>query len=281
MKLTRRHFLHGILGAAGSAAAGAVYATKIEPHWVDFNQVALPIRNLPAALVGKRLVQMSDLHIGLRFDYQYILETFPRVEALAPDFVVYTGDFVSYEDDYQLEQFGEVAPRLPHGRLGTAAVLGNHDYGHGWQMTRVADILAGQLAVSGVTVLRNEQARFGGLTIVGLDEYWSPRYAPREVLADIDPDSPALTLVHNPDVADEDVWGRYRGWILCGHTHGGQVKPPFLPPPVLPVRNKRYTSGKIGLGDGRTLYINRALGHLWSIRFNARPEVTVFTLQRG
>ena len=70
-----------------------------------------------------------------------------------------------------------------------------------------------------------------------------------------------------------------RGWILSGHTHGGQCKPPFLPPPIIPVKNKRYTAGEFDLGDGRPLYINRGLGHLIRARFNARPEVTVFRLR--
>jgi hypothetical protein len=85
-------------------------------------------------------------------------------------------------------------------------------------------------------------------------------------------------LCHNPDVVDQPVWNGYQGWILAGHTHGGQVRPPFLPPPVLPVENKLYTSGAFDLGDGRFLYINRGLGSTMSVRFNARPEVTIFTL---
>jgi predicted MPP superfamily phosphohydrolase len=77
---------------------------------------------------------------------------------------------------------------------------------------------------------------------------------------------------------DEHVWNGYRGWILSGHTHGGQCKPPFFAPPVIPVRNRRYTAGAFDLYDGRWLYINRGLGYLHRVRFNARPEITVFTL---
>ena len=71
------------------------------------------------------------------------------------------------------------------------------------------------------------------------------------------------------------------GWVLAGHTHGGQCKPPFLRPPALPVRNKRYSAGAIDAGNGRTLYINRGLGHLIRVRFNVRPEITLFTLRRA
>jgi uncharacterized protein len=54
-----------------------------------------------------------------------------------------------------------------------------------------------------------------------------------------------------------------------------------LPPLLLPVKNRKYTAGKIDLGNERTLYINRALGHLWQVRFNVRPEITIFELQAG
>ncbi len=90
-----------------------------------------------------------------------------------------------------------------------------------------------------------------------------------------------IVLCHNPDVCDLDVWNGYEGWILAGHTHGGQCRPPFLDAPVLPVKNKKYDSGEIDLEDGRKLYINRALGHLWQVRFNVRPEITIFELEKA
>ena len=68
------------------------------------------------------------------------------------------------------------------------------------------------------------------------------------------------------------------GWFLAGHTHGGQVRIPPFPPPVLPVANRRYAAGAVDLGGERRLYVNRGVGHLTPLRFGVRPEVTVFTL---
>ena len=98
-------------------------------------------------------------------------------------------------------------------------------------------------------------------------------------LAELQRDMAAIVLSHNPDTADLPVWGDFSGWILAGHTHGGQCKAPFLPPPLLPVKNRRYTSGKFELAGGRGMYISRGLGHLLKVRFNVRPEVTVFRLE--
>lgn len=273
--MNRRQFL---LGAVGTACALPLYAWGVEPRWVDFTQLTMPVRRLPPALQGRTLVQMSDLHVGDYFDWRMLRRPLRRVQEMAPDYVVYTGDFVTYETDRQLAQLREFAPDLALGRLGTAAVLGNHDYGHGWRDERVAADVAAILTDAGVTVLRNTAVSFDNLTIAGIDDYWSPRYAPQPLLASLSTQQPTVVLCHNPDVADQRVWGDYRGWILSGHTHGGQCKPPFLPPPLLPVENKRYTAGRFDVGDGRSLYINRGLGHLWQVRFNARPEVTTFSL---
>ena len=130
-----------------------------------------------------------------------------------------------------------------------------------------------------IQILRNESTSIAGLTITGLDDLWATNFNPWPSMAQIQPSGANLVLSHNPDVMDRAIWEGYQGWILAGHTHGGQCKPPFLPPPMLPVHNKRYTAGKFNFEDGRTLYINRALGNLWPVRFNVRPEVTVFWLE--
>jgi len=134
------------------------------------------------------------------------------------------------------------------------------------------------LETAGIKVLRNEIQNFNGFNIIGLDDLWGTNFKPENIMSTINPDEANLLLCHNPDVCDMDIWEGYQGFILSGHTHGGQCKPPFLPPPLLPVKNRRYTSGIFTLTGGRKLYINRALGHLWQVRFNVRPEITIFVL---
>lgn len=274
--MTRRHFLTTTLGLATTTA---LYSWQIEPYWLDFERLDMPIKNLPPHLEGKTLMQISDIHVGNRFDYGFISESFRRARELEPDYVVYTGDYVSYEDKEQFTQLAEVLKSTVRGKLGTAGVLGNHDYGHGWAMPEVANRIASQLTDAGVTVLRNEAIDLNGLQIYGFDDLWGLRPPSPSTLHRRAAAQNHLVLSHNPDSCDLNIWNGYQGWILSGHTHGGQCKPPFLPPPVLPVKNERYTAGHIPLADGRQLYINRALGHLWPLRFNVRPEITVFTLR--
>lgn len=95
------------------------------------------------------------------------------------------------------------------------------------------------------------------------------------------PERANIVLAHNPDTCDLNIWNGYQGWILSGHTHGGQCRIPGIITPLLPVKNKKYAAGEIDLEDGRMLYVNRAIGHSLQIRFMVRPEITVFTLQKS
>lgn len=265
----------------GIGVLSGLYAWQIEPFWLEFVKKKMPFSNLPNNLIGKTLMQISDIHVGNRFDYHYIIESFKKAQTFEPDFVVYTGDYVSYENERQFEQLEEVLKHTVKGRLGTIGILGNHDYGKNWSDQSVADQISVQLEKSGIRLLKNYQEEFEGLNIIGFDDYWALNFAPEIVMSNYDKLKANLVLCHNPDVCDLDVWNGYEGWILSGHTHGGQCKPPFLDAPMLPVKNKRYSQGEIDLQDGRTLYINRAVGHLWQVRFNVRPEITIFELDKA
>lgn len=265
------------LGAYGGGAAVLGYTGLLEPFWLELVERKLPVRNLPGGLKGKTLVQISDIHAGGRVSEKFLIESLRRVAELRPDIVVYTGDFISLDEETET-QMARVFPHLPKGRMGTAAVLGNHDYGVNWAEEEWALKIIGALAAEGIPVLRNETIEVDGLQILGLDDSWAEKIDLVSGLATLDPARASLVLSHNPDTVDQGDWSGYRGWILSGHTHGGQCKPPFLPPPILPVVNKRYTAGHFPLAGGRDLYINRALGYLHQVRFNVRPEVTVFEL---
>ncbi len=273
LPLSRRRFL------LGSVALGVgAYTWRVEPHWLEVVARDLPVRGLPSEWHGRTLAQVSDLHVSPRVDPDYLGAALRRLSDLRPDVVAITGDFMSDGCPGRADDVARVLEHLTLPRLGCFAILGNHDYGEGWQNAELADQLVRRVTACGVTVLRNESRVVGGLRIAGVDDVWGRNFRPDAVLAKLRAAEPTIVLCHNPDVADLSVWGQFQGWILSGHTHGGQCKPPFLPPPLLPVRNRRYTSGEFDLGDGRFMYINRGLGHILRVRFNARPEITVFRL---
>ncbi len=278
MKFTRRNMLRMLGGGLASSVGVGWYTWKIEPHWIEWVHRALPLAGLPRSLHGRTLVQLSDIHIGPRVDDEYLKRAFQQVADFEPDVLVYTGDLVSYTTSVR-DHIRAMFPHLPHGKLATLGVLGNHDYGKRWAQPEIAADIVHVAAECGITILRNESVEIRGLRVVGLDDLWARKFDPQSAFARVPHDAPTIALSHNPDTADLPGWGAFRGWILAGHTHGGQCKPPFLPPPELPVKNRRYTAGAFTTPGNSRMYINRGLGHLLQVRFNARPEITVFRLE--
>src|SRR6187399_284514 len=96
-KISRRRFLQGVAVTGGIGLTTGFYTWRIEPHWLQIVERDLPVVHLPPGLEGVRLAQLSDLHIGPQVDDSYLQGVFERVRAIAPEIVVYTGDFISYD----------------------------------------------------------------------------------------------------------------------------------------------------------------------------------------
>src|SRR6187549_2762806 len=107
--MERRAFVkRTLLGLTGLGFLTGLYAWQVEPFWLEFVRQKMPIKNLPNNLIGKTIMQISDIHIGKRFDYKYIIESFQKAKEFSPDFVVYTGDYVStHKDEVQYKELDE------------------------------------------------------------------------------------------------------------------------------------------------------------------------------
>jgi uncharacterized protein len=275
--ITRRSFLRTAAALTGLGTGICSYTFLVEPTWLEITHRQLPIPHLPPELAGTTLAHLSDLHVSPFVSDDYVLDTFREIAARRPDFLVITGDLMSWHPGWR-DHVARIYRQAPRGRLATVATLGNHDYGAGWGDMKIADELTEIVSGCDITVLRNQALDAGGLQIAGFDDLWAKRFNANDVVQKLGVKRAAVALSHNPDTVDLPVWGNYQGWILSGHTHGGQCKPPFLPPPILPVQNRRYTSGEFQLAGNRRLYISRGVGQSLPARFNARPEVTIFEL---
>ncbi len=246
--MNRRAFLARSALTLGASAIGCfAYATEEEPHWLEIVERELAIENLPRALAGAKLAQLSDLHVGPQVADEYIVHTFDRLRALAPDIVVITGDFISHRasrGEAQFAQLRSVLTHLPHGRLATLGILGNHDYGHGWGDLGVADRVTTEGERAGVRMLRNESQAVAGLDFVGVDDLWAHRGYPAKAL-ECRESNAALVLVHNPDsIYFAKTW--LFGLLVFGSFFSYEVCRK-LDPNALPIlRTYRYMYGTTG-----------------------------------
>ncbi len=281
--ISRRDFLR-ILKRFGAATfttvAASYYGYSFEPEWLDVTQVEIPLARLPKSFDGFRIVQISDIHIGGWMNRKRLAKVLELVRQQTPDLVVITGDFVighswSAALDFAAEDFISEILMLT-AEYEVLAVMGNHD--HWADVTRVRDMFSR----CGIRELMNDiymLVRNGeSLCFAGVDDVSEGKDNLTAFYGRLPLNSDSILLAHEPDFADTVSSTMRFGLQLSGHSHGGQVVVPFLGPPILPEWARKYPSGLYRVGE-MFLYTNRGVGMTSPfIRFNCRPEITVFTL---
>lgn len=271
---TRRGFLRLMGLGLGAGIAAPLEARCIEPYALDISRHEVPLPDLPSGLDGFSVAHLTDLHRGPVTPNDALAKAIAATQALQPDVVVITGDFVHHHARDAAPLAKMLSVLKP--RLGLWGSLGNHDYGS--SAPAVSQALE---AGCGLRMLRNDAAEVApGLWIAGLDDTVRGTPDTPAIFAKIPAGAPAIFLTHNPvGVFAVDT----RPWlVLAGHTHGGQIRLPGLPPRFPPgMEGFPYIAGW-GVFDRARLYINRGVGMgMLPVRFRCRPEIALFTLRRG
>jgi predicted MPP superfamily phosphohydrolase len=276
-KVSRRRFLKwGLLGGAGVVVGVGLDALSVEPGWIDVTHPVVPVRRLPEAWVGVRVALLADFHVGPLVELRHAKRAVELTLEEKPDLVVLAGDFVSSVGAITAEFAGVLARlRAPDGVF---ASLGNHD--HWTDAVRVREMLA----AAGVTLLENRHVILGRdgstLALAGVEDLWEGQPSAGRALDGLDDDVPRILVSHNPDYVEEMDASAPVDLVLAGHTHGGQVKIPFGPRPILPVKHAKYGAGLVE-GPHCPVYVTRGIGLIGPpVRFNCRPEVAILTLAR-
>lgn len=278
MTLSRRALLVGGLTAATAHAARNEYG-------FEETQVELVVPGLDPAHDGLRVAQISDIHIGLCTPERRVRGAIARINALAPDLALLTGDFVTYSRS-PLPQVGEQLDGL---KVPTVAVLGNHDH------FVDPDDVTKSLDRCGYAVLRNQWAglRVRGVrfNIFGVDDGGTDNDDVRLTFDGAPSSGSRLVVTHNPltvrklpkvdGLAPGGVSDRDGLVCISGHTHGGQIVVPPITDALSTALGQPYIRGRYVVG-GNQLYVNRGLGFGRQSDFlhhGSEPELTVFTLR--
>jgi predicted MPP superfamily phosphohydrolase len=256
------------------------YTFFVEPVWIEVTRHEAWFKRLPPEFDGLVVAHLSDLHMtryGLR--ERRLLRV---LEKAKPGVVVMTGDFISPGSDHAaahqfLKDLRGLAPPF-----GLWAVLGNHE--HSDRLAEDADGMRRFFNEAGVSLLVNEAGRIGRgvdtMTLLGVDDPYSGHDRLWESLKGMQRTPFAILLSHSPEIFFKADLARI-DLVFAGHTHGGQVRLPWLGPLWLPAGSESYASGWYA-GSSAKMFVTRGVGtSLVPMRFLCRPEVPLITLKRG
>lgn len=288
------------LAALGATAAVLLFKALLEPYRLVEEHHEAVIPNLPDAWSGRRLVLLSDFHVGMIGGSELTIRRAVRKAIAArPAAVLLAGDFI-HDDRRAIGKAIELLLPLVRAGIPVYAVLGNHDYAMPNKESpgdrRTARELDRALSGAGVRLLRNEAVELclpdapgERLTLVGVAAHTPREDRPAEALAELAADTPRLVMMHHP--ASYDACPPYSApFAVAGHTHGGQVRLPLTP--ILRYLTyakevKVLIAGWVrrevidGYGqEGNALYVSRGIGcSVVPLRLFCPPELTVFTLR--
>lgn len=272
---------------AGSSLGALAYGAYYENKSAEISKLVLSYRGLHPDLFGFRLVQITDIHSGPLISFETIAEVVSRANALKPDLILLTGDYVNHNPAYIqgcLELLDDL--KAPAGVFG---VYGNHDYytgidamREGFSKTRISMLSDGRLVAEGLG---------GLLNIIGVDDPvsgWATD-AQFENLGKISelvvPDQFNLLLSHRPGIfrVCDDLNVQL---TLAGHTHGGQIIVPGVGERGFSLAGLfvTYTHGLYESEKDREvrMYVSKGIGTIVApVRLFCKPEIVEVTLTMG
>jgi predicted MPP superfamily phosphohydrolase len=276
LALNRRQFLTGLAAAPFVAvSATAAYARLIEPYNYAISETDIYLKNLPPAFEGFRITQVTDVHHSRIVGLEDIQRVVDLAQQTKPDLIALTGDYTTSFRRF-IEPCAEALGRL-RAPEGVWAVLGNHDHYTDPELTTRA------LERQHINVMNNVNTvlRRGSdvLQLSGIDDSsWAGDDWSR-ALHGLDPGRPTVLLSHQPIVLDLPQTQNV-SLILSGHTHGGQIRLPWLGAPAqMLTKDLKYAHGLFRRGETQ-LYVSSGTGVIGlPVRFGVRPEIAVLRLK--
>ena len=275
--VTRRQFLRGLVAAplVGVAAVSA-YARFVEPYHYWISETDVFIRDLPERFEGFRITQLTDIHHSRILGIDEIRRMVATAQQTKPDMFVLTGDYTTSYRRF-IEPCAEALSTL-NAPEGVWAVLGNHDHYTDPELTTRA------LRRQRITVMDNFHTTLqrgpDSLQLSGIDDWTWNAVDWTRAFNGLKAGMPAVLLSHQPAVLDLPQTQNV-SLILSGHTHGGQLRLPFVGAPAkFATKEMKYDRGLFSRGETQ-LYVSSGTGVIGlPLRLGVRPEIAVLRLKR-
>jgi uncharacterized protein len=303
----RRYFFKTATAAAGAVPfLGTMYGFAAERLNYQIHRVDVPVSNLPAALDGMKIVQLSDIHMSGYMPRSQVRRAVEMANDLGADLAVVTGDFITGSGDPLSECIEEI--RRLSTPLGIYGCNGNHEI-----YADAEDLAQDLFTQQGMKLLRHQNAvvSFNGaqLNLIGVDYQRERAPGGRRVstLLAVEPlvrkDMPNILLSHNPNSFNRAAELGIE-LSLAGHTHGGQIQVEILDHRLSPARfisdyvaglylrplhtpaktvaSQKFLQAATLQGQYAAIYVNRGLGTVGApVRLGVPPEISLLTLRRG
>lgn len=280
--MNRRSFLKKMLGAfiatVGVTTGGYYYASELETNMLQINKQTIDSKKIPPSFQYFKIVQFSDTHVGFHYSLEQLSDLVETINKQNPDMIVFTGDLIDEPQTYKNhDQLIQILKQLkaPYGKYW---VYGNHDHG-GYGTNIIHDLMEAadfQLLLNEHQVIEKGKDK---IIVAGIDDAILGVPDVKNAMQDTQADDFIMLLAHEPDMADVAI--DYPIDIqLSGHSHGGQVRLPFLGHLYTPSYAQNYIHGKYTfLPSDFILHVNRGIGTTrLPVRFFCKPELHVYSL---
>jgi len=272
-KISRRNFLRLALYGGAGIAGGIGYA-KVD----NLEVIQGEIRTKEKHLDGLTIAVLADFHAGAFLRRDYMQRIVEKANGFHPHIICLLGDYVDgviSRSTKNLANADFIFPLLAglKAEHGVFAVLGNHDHWSG------AESVSAQLTRHGIQVLNNGTKRIReGLVVAGVDDYWEGPARLERVLEGVSNKDYVVLMSHNPDINLAMTPNDPVNLVLSGHTHGGQIRLPFVDRAFWVPCSHRYKNsvGLIRETSTRYTFLSKGVGTFFvPVRLNCPPDIGI------
>ncbi|NBJ70732.1 MULTISPECIES: metallophosphoesterase [Clostridia] len=281
--MNRRTFLKKALGSLfallGLSGGTFYYARDVEPILLHVNKNTVESSKLAKAFDHFKIVQFSDTHIGFHYTLEQLKELVKKINGLQPDLIVFTGDLVDEPQNFHWDDTIIHILKTLQAPKGKFWIYGNHDHG-GYGTEVVLDTME----KAGFQLLQNNSVTIKekneSIILAGIDDLMLGKPDLTKTLSQANTNLFTILLAHEPDFADKAAKHPI-DLQLSGHSHGGQIRFPFIGHIYSPAYAEKYVQGEYNLNGGNMqLFVNSGIGTTrLPFRFLCKPEIHVYTLK--